>query len=159
MFVQCTILTAISVVIPCLALAGLNAYNIWVEHWEHLPPLEERVEYPYQNIRVKNFPWGDGDKVSTLLYLLASVADLSYTVCFVSSFRLAGGNCSLVGPWILPWHITALIFPPPFGTLLIGAARTTKSTTTTRTRLPKWLSPPVKRCLRESQSSTTERQM
>ncbi|KAJ5922583.1 hypothetical protein N7516_010286 [Penicillium verrucosum] len=25
-------------------------------------PLEERTEYPYQNIRVKNFPWGDGDK-------------------------------------------------------------------------------------------------
>ncbi|RJE24855.1 hypothetical protein PHISCL_02809 [Aspergillus sclerotialis] len=52
-------------VIPCLALAGLNAYNLWVEHWEHwehMPPLEERVEYPYQNIRVKNFPWGNGDK-------------------------------------------------------------------------------------------------
>lgn len=29
-----------------------------------MPPLEERTEYPYQNIRVKNFPWGDGDKVS-----------------------------------------------------------------------------------------------
>lgn len=59
-----------SAVIPCLALAGLNAYNQWVEHWEHwehMPPLEERVEYPYQNIRVKNFPWGNGDKVSTLL--------------------------------------------------------------------------------------------
>ena len=28
-----------------------------------MPPLEERTEYPYQNIRVKNFPWGDGDKV------------------------------------------------------------------------------------------------
>jgi len=33
-----------------------------------MPPPEERVEYPYQNIRTKNFPWGDGDK--TLLYVL-----------------------------------------------------------------------------------------
>ncbi|EAW09211.1 cytochrome c oxidase subunit VIa [Aspergillus clavatus NRRL 1] len=52
-------------VVPCLILAGLNAYNLWNEHWEHwehMPPLEERVEYPYQNIRVKNFAWGDGDK-------------------------------------------------------------------------------------------------
>lgn len=32
-----------------------------------MPPLEERVEYPYQNIRTKNFPWGNGDK--TLLYV------------------------------------------------------------------------------------------
>lgn len=31
-----------------------------------MPPLEERTEYPYQNIRSKNFPWGDGDKVSFL---------------------------------------------------------------------------------------------
>ncbi|KAK6956190.1 hypothetical protein Daesc_001463 [Daldinia eschscholtzii] len=53
------------VVIPALILAGANAYKLWNEHWEHwehLPPLEERVEYPYQNIRTKNFPWGDGDK-------------------------------------------------------------------------------------------------
>ncbi|OTA95866.1 hypothetical protein M434DRAFT_393338 [Hypoxylon sp. CO27-5] len=52
-------------VVPALILAGINAYNLWNEHWEHwehLPPLEERVEYPYQNIRTKNFPWGDGDK-------------------------------------------------------------------------------------------------
>lgn len=52
-------------VVPCLLLAGLNAYNLWNEHWEHwshMPPLEERVEYPYQNIRTKNFAWGDGDK-------------------------------------------------------------------------------------------------
>jgi cytochrome c oxidase subunit 6a len=51
---------------PTLLLAGLNAYNLWNEHWEHwshMPPLEDRVEYPYQNIRTKNFPWGDGDKV------------------------------------------------------------------------------------------------
>jgi cytochrome c oxidase subunit 6a len=39
---------------------------LWNEHWEHwshMPPLEERVEYPYQNMRTKNFQWGDGDKV------------------------------------------------------------------------------------------------
>lgn len=29
-----------------------------------MPPLEERTEYPYQNIRTKNYQWGDGDKVS-----------------------------------------------------------------------------------------------
>jgi cytochrome c oxidase subunit 6a len=52
-------------VIPCLILGSINAWNLWDEHWEHwkhLPPLEERIEYPYQNIRTKNFPWGDGDK-------------------------------------------------------------------------------------------------
>lgn len=57
---------SIYVVIPCLILAGINAYNLWNEHWEHwehLPPLEERVEYPYQNIRTKNYFFGDGDKV------------------------------------------------------------------------------------------------
>ncbi|KUI57035.1 Cytochrome c oxidase subunit 6A, mitochondrial [Cytospora mali] len=51
--------------IPALALASVNCYWLWNEHWEHwehLPPLEERVEYPYQNIRTRNFPWGDGDK-------------------------------------------------------------------------------------------------
>jgi hypothetical protein len=61
-----------SAVPPALLLAGLNAYNLWNEHWEHwshMPPLEERVEYPYQNIRVRNFPWGDGDKVRLLPHL------------------------------------------------------------------------------------------
>ncbi|KAL4862930.1 hypothetical protein BDV12DRAFT_206873 [Aspergillus spectabilis] len=56
---------SIFAVIPCLIGGGLNAYNLWNEHWEHwehMPPLEERVEYPYQNIRSKNFPWGNGDK-------------------------------------------------------------------------------------------------
>lgn len=51
---------------PALILAGLNAYNLWSDHWEHwshMPPLEERTEYPFQNIRTRNFPWGDGDKV------------------------------------------------------------------------------------------------
>lgn len=56
-----------SVVPVVIVLGGINAYNLWNEHWEHWshePPLEERVEYPYQNIRNKNFFWGDGDKVS-----------------------------------------------------------------------------------------------
>lgn len=38
-----------------------------------MPPLEERTEYPYQNIRVKNFPWGDGDKVRTRTCILLSM--------------------------------------------------------------------------------------
>jgi cytochrome c oxidase subunit 6a len=49
-----------------MTLAAGNAYMLWNDHWEHwqhLPPLEERVEYPYQNVRSKNFTWGDGDKV------------------------------------------------------------------------------------------------
>ncbi|KAI1115528.1 cytochrome c oxidase, subunit VIa [Nemania sp. NC0429] len=56
---------SIYAVIPALILGGANAYILWNEHWEHwshMPPLEERVEYPYQNIRTKNYPWGDGDK-------------------------------------------------------------------------------------------------
>ncbi|KAL4821100.1 putative cytochrome c oxidase subunit VIa [Aspergillus spinulosporus] len=56
---------SIFAVIPCLIGGGYNAYVQWNEHWEHwehMPPLEERTEYSYQNIRTKNFPWGDGDK-------------------------------------------------------------------------------------------------
>ncbi|KAF2220332.1 cytochrome c oxidase polypeptide VIa [Elsinoe ampelina] len=56
---------SIYVVIPCLALASVNAYALWNEHWEHVahgPALEDKPEYPYQNIRTKNFFWGDGDK-------------------------------------------------------------------------------------------------
>ncbi|EKJ71587.1 hypothetical protein FPSE_08226 [Fusarium pseudograminearum CS3096] len=52
-------------VAPCLIAAGANAYWLWSEHWEHwshMPPLEERTEYPYQNIRTKNYQWGNGDK-------------------------------------------------------------------------------------------------
>ncbi|KAF8249711.1 cytochrome c oxidase subunit VIa [Wilcoxina mikolae CBS 423.85] len=51
--------------VPFLIIASINAYNLWNEHWEHwshMPPLEERPEYSYQNIRVKNFFWGEGDK-------------------------------------------------------------------------------------------------
>lgn len=58
---------AFSVVIPCLCIASVNAYRLWTEHWEHVahgPSLEEKTEYPFQNIRTKNFFWGDGDKVS-----------------------------------------------------------------------------------------------
>ncbi|KAA8914840.1 cytochrome c oxidase, subunit VIa [Sphaerosporella brunnea] len=54
-----------SVVPPIMIVSAINAWNLWNEHWEHwehMPPLEERTEYPYQNIRVKNFFWGDGDK-------------------------------------------------------------------------------------------------
>lgn len=56
---------SIYAVIPAVAIASVNAWVLWEQHWEHfehLPPLEERVEYPYQNIRTKNFFWGDGDK-------------------------------------------------------------------------------------------------
>ena len=60
-----------SVAIPSLIIASINAKNLWDEHWEHwetLPPLEERVEYDYQNIRTKKFFWGDGDKVSAMYF-------------------------------------------------------------------------------------------
>ncbi|KAK5005279.1 hypothetical protein LTR28_007912, partial [Elasticomyces elasticus] len=53
------------IVIPALFMASANAYRLWNEHWEHVahePPLEEKVEYAYQNIRTKNYFWGDGDK-------------------------------------------------------------------------------------------------
>ncbi|TGZ80472.1 putative cytochrome c oxidase subunit VIa [Ascodesmis nigricans] len=51
--------------IPFLVVAAINAYNLYqehMEHWDHMEPLEERTEYDYQNIRTKNFFWGDGDK-------------------------------------------------------------------------------------------------
>lgn len=62
-------LTNDSTVGPAVLLAAGNAWYLWKahwEHWEHMPPLEERVEYPYQNIRTKNYQWGNGDKVSSL---------------------------------------------------------------------------------------------
>ena len=57
---------SIYVTIPALIIAGVNAWRLWDEHWEHKahePPLSEKTEYPYMNIRTKNFFWGDGDKV------------------------------------------------------------------------------------------------
>lgn len=74
-----------SVTIPALVAAGINAYYLWNEHWEHWshkPPLEERVEYPYQNVRVKNFPWGDGDK--TLLYVVFLLSHFGYLLVLAS---------------------------------------------------------------------------
>ena len=50
---------------------AVNAFNLWTEHWEyweHLPPLEERTEYPYQNLRIKDYFSGDGDKVSPSMW-------------------------------------------------------------------------------------------
>lgn len=52
-----------------MLIAAANAYRLYnehVEHSSHLPPMEERVEYSYQNIRNKKYPWGDGDKVRAL---------------------------------------------------------------------------------------------
>ncbi|CZS98202.1 probable cytochrome c oxidase subunit VIa [Rhynchosporium agropyri] len=56
---------SIYMTIPALIIASANAYVLWHEHWghwEHMAPLEERPEYSYQNIRTKNYYWGDGDK-------------------------------------------------------------------------------------------------
>jgi cytochrome c oxidase subunit 6a len=47
----------------------VNAWRLWNEHWEHVahgPALEDKTEYAFQNIRTKNFFWGDGDKVRRL---------------------------------------------------------------------------------------------
>ncbi|KAI9669139.1 MAG: Cytochrome c oxidase subunit 6A, mitochondrial [Alyxoria varia] len=54
-----------SVVLPALIMGGANTWVQWVEHWEHQshePPVHERPQYSYMNIRTKAFPWGDGDK-------------------------------------------------------------------------------------------------
>ncbi|KAF2757295.1 mitochondrial cytochrome c oxidase subunit VIa [Pseudovirgaria hyperparasitica] len=56
---------SIYVALPLIALGVANAWVRWKAHWAHwdtLPPLEERTEYAYQNIRTKNFFWGNGDK-------------------------------------------------------------------------------------------------
>jgi hypothetical protein len=52
----------------------------WDAHWEHVAhdehenPREERPEYPYQNIRTKNYFWGDGDKVRPHITTTAAIA-------------------------------------------------------------------------------------
>ncbi|KAI5208489.1 hypothetical protein E4T39_01276 [Aureobasidium subglaciale] len=54
-----------SIVVPSIVLASVNAYSLWLEHWEHKahePPKSEQPEYSFQNIRTKNYFWGDGDK-------------------------------------------------------------------------------------------------
>jgi hypothetical protein len=96
-----------------------------------MPPLEERTEYPYQNIRTKNFQWGDGDKVSskyirarrrTLLTCSSdSVVSLTATL-FLSKTPVVFFRRGLVAS---------------YGTNRITAG-TSPSTTTTRTRLRKW---------------------
>jgi cytochrome c oxidase subunit 6a len=58
-----------SVAVPCIIVATVNAKIRWDAHWEHVAheehenPRAERPEYSYQNIRTKNYFWGDGDKV------------------------------------------------------------------------------------------------
>jgi cytochrome c oxidase subunit 6a len=54
-----------SIACPAIAISLLNAYKLYCEHYNHSvhgPLPEEKVEFPYQNIRTKNFFWGDGDK-------------------------------------------------------------------------------------------------
>ena len=43
-----------------------------------MPPLEERTEYAYQNIRTKNYQWGNGDKVSQ--YCVRTVSECTDTL-------------------------------------------------------------------------------
>jgi hypothetical protein len=58
-----------SIAVPCIIVASVNAKIRWDAHWEHVAheehenPRAERPEYAYQNIRTKNYFWGDGDKV------------------------------------------------------------------------------------------------
>lgn len=105
-----------SVVIPCVAIASVNAYGLWLEHWEHKshePPREEQPEFAYQNIRTKNFFWGNGDEVKDfflcplssfsplvfplppavfLLSLFLSFSASSADVDFFASSRLFSGT-------------------------------------------------------------------
>ncbi|KAF2000795.1 cytochrome c oxidase-like protein subunit VIa [Amniculicola lignicola CBS 123094] len=52
--------------IPAMIVASINGKMRWDAHWEHVEhdpvPLKEKPQYAYQNIRTKNFWWGDGDK-------------------------------------------------------------------------------------------------
>ncbi|KAI5801691.1 cytochrome c oxidase, subunit VIa [Peziza echinospora] len=56
---------SIYIIPPVLTVSTINAYILWNEHAEHVkhePALEDKVEYSYQNIRTKNYPWGNGDQ-------------------------------------------------------------------------------------------------
>lgn len=75
---------SIWVAIPCLIISGVNAWRLWNEHWEHqahLPPVEERTEYPFMNIRNKAFPWGDGDKVRIYIVSRGGVWPVANVCC------------------------------------------------------------------------------
>jgi hypothetical protein len=62
-----------SVALPCMLVGAINGKIRWDAHWEHKahePPMSDKPEYAYQNIRTKNYFWGDGDKVSLAPRLL-----------------------------------------------------------------------------------------
>ncbi|KAG7777464.1 hypothetical protein KL930_000363 [Ogataea haglerorum] len=56
------------VAFPVIALTAVNTYFVEAEHahhrehTKHLSDEEWPKDYPYQNIRRKDFFWGDGDK-------------------------------------------------------------------------------------------------
>lgn len=56
-----------SIVIPALIVTSINTWVQWTDHWEHQshePPVSERKQYSYMNLRTKAYPWGNGEKVS-----------------------------------------------------------------------------------------------
>lgn len=59
---------SIFVFVPALILTGINTYYIEKEHAEHrahklaVPEDERPKDMEFQNIRVKDYFWGDGDK-------------------------------------------------------------------------------------------------
>ncbi|TGO54659.1 hypothetical protein BOTNAR_0262g00150 [Botryotinia narcissicola] len=80
-----------SATVPCLIIASVNAKILWDEHWahwDHMEPLEERPEYPYQNVRTKNFFWGDGEKLEREGQLPQEGVDLMISVELVLALLL-----------------------------------------------------------------------
>ena len=71
--------------------AAIKAHAAWIlwnehwEHWEHMPPPSERPQYSYLNIRTRKFPWGDGNKVSSLSRHLSNITS-NLIVDFIVSF-------------------------------------------------------------------------
>ncbi|OAQ30945.1 mitochondrial cytochrome c oxidase subunit VIa [Linnemannia elongata AG-77] len=51
------------VCIPVIAVASINAHNLYAKHQAHLEHEKheghEKVKYPYMRLRAKAFPWGD----------------------------------------------------------------------------------------------------